>query len=291
MNKSSMRELLKEKNYWKRFYFRFTEFMYSKRNCHDNYVGSTIKLIRSFFNYLNYEKGINTGEYYKHFYVRGEEIPIIALNSQQLNFLIYNMEFENSLTQTLQRAKDIFVFGCTVGLRVGDLVSLKLTNIERVNNDWYIKMVSKKTGTFTRIKLPVYAVDILKKYSGKFNTLLPKAALQNLNNRFRVIAQMAGWTNPVIKVRHKRGVTIELKRQSAGDKTTYRFCDLVSSHTMRRTAITNLLCLGMPEHLVRKISGHAAGSKEFYKYVHYSQSYIDVECDKAFAKLIERHSN
>jgi intergrase/recombinase len=54
---------------------------------------------------------------------------------------------------------------------------------------------------------------------------------------------------------------------------------------MRRTAITNMLCLGMPEHLVRKISGHAANSKEFYRYVQLSQSFIDNETDQFFERV------
>ncbi|MBK6987035.1 MAG: hypothetical protein IPH33_01655 [Bacteroidetes bacterium] len=54
---------------------------------------------------------------------------------------------------------------------------------------------------------------------------------------------------------------------------------------MRRTAITTLLNLGMPEHMVRKISGHATGSKEFFRYVQYSQSFLDQETDKVHLRL------
>ena len=54
---------------------------------------------------------------------------------------------------------------------------------------------------------------------------------------------------------------------------------------MRRSAITTMLRLQMPEHLVRKISGHAPNSKEFHKYVAISQDYLDVESDKVFEKL------
>ena len=56
---------------------------------------------------------------------------------------------------------------------------------------------------------------------------------------------------------------------------------------MRRTAITTLLNLGMPEHMVRKISGHAPGSKEFFKYVQYSQNFMDSEIDSVHLKLTE----
>ena len=54
---------------------------------------------------------------------------------------------------------------------------------------------------------------------------------------------------------------------------------------MRRAAITTMLSLGMPEQAVRKISGHAPGSKEFYRYVLFAQTYQDEETEKMFAKL------
>jgi len=41
----------------------------------------------------------------------------------------------------------------------------------------------------------------------------------------------------------------------------------------------------MPEHLVRKISGHSAASGSFNRYVHYAQGYIDREIDKVHDKL------
>jgi hypothetical protein len=55
---------------------------------------------------------------------------------------------------------------------------------------------------------------------------------------------------------------------------------------MRRTTITLLLMSGMPEYMVRKISGHAPNSVEFFKYVKYSQSFMDEQTDTAFKKII-----
>ena len=46
-----------------------------------------------------------------------------------------------------------------------------------------------------------------------------------------------------------------------------------------------MLRLEMPEHLVKKISGHAPNSIGFHKYVSISQNYLDTETDKVFAKL------
>ncbi len=45
-SKLNTRELQSEKSYWKKFYQKFTEFLY-KKGCHDNYVGANIKVTSS----------------------------------------------------------------------------------------------------------------------------------------------------------------------------------------------------------------------------------------------------
>jgi hypothetical protein len=52
---------------------------------------------------------------------------------------------------------------------------------------------------------------------------------------------------------------------------------------MRRTAITEVLILDMPEQLVRKINGHAPGSKEFYRYTYGAHDYLDKATKKKFS--------
>ena len=37
-----------ESKYWKKFYLKFTEFLYVEKKCFDNYVGNVIKIIRVF---------------------------------------------------------------------------------------------------------------------------------------------------------------------------------------------------------------------------------------------------
>ena len=76
--------------YYKKFYKSFTAFMYDKKKCFDNYVGLIIKGLRSFFNYLEMERNISVGVYHRSFYVPKEEIPIIALDSEQLKYIIYD---------------------------------------------------------------------------------------------------------------------------------------------------------------------------------------------------------
>ena len=246
-----------------------------------------MKMLRAFFNYLNDEKGLRVGTFHKSFYVRNEQIPILVLSPEQLNFLIYDKSFDQSLSTRLKRTKDIFVFGCTVALRVSDLLSLNRSNLEVSGDNYYLKVTSKKTQTLTRIKLPDYAIEIIKKYHRRrHKNLLPVISNYNLNKNIKLLAEKAGWTDAVTKIRGQRGIPIPILRPSKAEKG-YRFCDLVTSHTMRRTAITTMLSLGMTEFMVRKISGHSANSKEFFRYVALSQTYIDKETEALFERLSE----
>lgn len=233
------------------------------------------------------EKGLSIGNFHKKFYCPNEEAEILVLTPEQLNFLIYSKEFETKLSDNLKRVKDIFVFGCSVGLRYSDLSALSNANVEVIDGETYIRTLSKKTQKLTRVILPEYSVEILKKYNGRTkNKLLPTYSEERVNFCIKRIMELAGWTYPMNKIRRKRGIPFILEREK---KQSYRFCDLITTHTMRRTAITNMLSLGVNEQLVRKISGHAANSKEFYKYVSFAQTYIDNEVKMMHQKMKEKH--
>jgi integrase len=281
------REIQAEKKYWKKFYTEFTNYLYEDCDCFDNYVGSNIKRLRAFFNYLNEERELNVGNFHKSFYAHNEEIEIITLLPEQLNFLIYNKEFEASLPDHLQKTKDMFVFGCTVALRVSDIFKLSTSNIESVNGKHYLKVISQKTNTFTRVVLPDYAMEIINKYPKNKKTIFPEISNARFNLNIKSLIERTGWTDERTKSRHRRGVPVPVFKNEK-TKTLYRFCDLITSHTMRRTAITTMLCLNMPENLVRKVSGHAPNSKEFFRYVQLSQRYMDTETEKMFEQLKDK---
>lgn len=286
VNKMDKRKLRVEVNYWRKFYRSFSEFLYKERNCFDNYVGMVFKTIRTFFNYLRKDRLIVVGDFHQHFYIKKEEVPIVTLMPEQLQFLIGNSEFEQSLPLALKRTKDFFVLGCTVALRCSDVLNLRFRDIEEKNGQYYLSAKSIKTETITRIKLPAYAIEIINRQNRKRrnNDFIFKGICKSqINKNIRRLIELAGWTYTVGKLRKKDGKDVELK--TTGNKQFYRFCDLMSSHAMRRTAITTMLMLGMPEHVVRKISGHSGNSKAFYRYVNFVQSYLDNEIDKVHDKL------
>jgi hypothetical protein len=108
-----------------------------------------------------------------------------------------------------------------------------------------MKIRSKKTKSFSSMKLPNYAEEIFldskSKYPGKY--LFPKISLFNFNKTLKHIGEKANFIAPIDT---RREVLGKLKTFPSNKKQP-RFCDKMSSHMMRRTAITTMLILGMPE--------------------------------------------
>lgn len=286
VNHLSTREADQAKKYYRKFYTAFTNYLYNDKDFYDNYVTLVLKGIKAFFNYLNQELNIQVGEYHKQFYGFTEDIDIVVLSPEQMNYLIYNQDLNDKLPAHLIKVKDIFIFGCTVALRFSDLMQLKSENLHFYNNAYYLKVTSLKTNTNTSIKLPEYAVGILKKYHKKQKTLLPSHSNAWLNKCLKELARYLDFKEPMPKYRTRRGEK-QLVYKNKAKKQHYTLADHITTHTMRRTAITTMLRLGVPDQVVRKISGHAAGSKEFFRYVEFAQSYIDEHTDKVFEKITQ----
>jgi hypothetical protein len=69
------RHFKKQQMEYKKFYTSFTGYLFDEKKLFDNYVGSQIKNLKVFFNWLKHDYGIHIGEFYKKYYVWKEEIP------------------------------------------------------------------------------------------------------------------------------------------------------------------------------------------------------------------------
>lgn len=283
--RNDQRRLQQERNYWKDFHRQFSDFLYEQKNCYDNFVGSVFKNLKCLLRYLKQEKYLAIPDCIENFYVRKEEIRVISLLPEQFCFLLLDQAFEEKLSRAQKRCKDYFVFGCTAALRYSDLMNLCVRDVEYHGGHHFLVYRSIKTDTPVSVKLPEYAVRIYQQYAARKQPgqkLFPGLSRYNFNKHLRRLGSLAGWTGYIGKYRTRNGRAMELKRETG----LYRFCDQLSSHTMRRTGITLLLMLGMPEFLVRKVSGHAAHSRSFSRYVHLAQSFISDEITKAHQKLL-----
>lgn len=279
-----MRTLQVEKNYWARFFQHFSVFLYKNKGYYDHYISGVFKIIKTFFNYLQAEKGFVVGNFHKSFRIPLQQATPVVLQPWQLQFLICNKEFEASLNPSLKRARDIFIAGCTVALRFSDLMNLKRSNLVQTGSETNLILFTEKTGSEIRIPLPGYVLEIInrnKRKAGKY--ILPRLSSTNMNLQIKKLIKKAGWANTLPKNISCRGNMQEIKSKTGN---TWLFYQHITAHTMRRTAITTLLMMGVPENIVRKISGHAPASKEFYKYVCIAQEYLNHEVKNAYEKLL-----
>jgi site-specific recombinase XerD len=282
-NRLNQREREQAKRYNRRFYQSFTQFLYDQ-GFYDNYVGMLIKCLKAFYSYLENDRNIIVGPYHKSFVVPVEEVQIIALTPKQFSYIMHNQQFnEKVIAANLEQIRDVFVFGCTVALRFSDLMALDKKNISKVGGFVYLKVKSQKSSAYTSIKLPQYAIDIIDKYEAE-KKLLPTFSKWWFNKELKRMGELLPGNMEVVKTRERNGKQVVIYKNEE-TKENYTIADLLSSHVMRRTAITTMLSLGMPEHLVRKISGHAPNSKSFFRYVQYTQHMLDAATDDVFGKL------
>lgn len=157
----------------------------------------------------------------------------------------------------LETQRDIFIFQCLVGCRVGDL---KRFTMENVFGDFleYLPMKTKySSGAIVRVPLTERAKAILKKYSGNMcrPKLFPFITDQKYNESIKRILLACGID---------RRVTI--LNTITGNEESHPLYEVASSHLARRTFIGNLYKKVKDPNIIAAMSGHNEGSKAFARY-------------------------
>lgn len=183
---------------------------------------------------------------------------------------LYNFDLSDRPELAIQR--DIFIFQCLIGCRVGDLYSM--TNASVINGA--VEYIARKTKegrpVTVRVPLNTTAKEILNKYPNNYGgKILPFIAEQNYNYAIKDMFAAAGL---------KRMVTI---LDSATRKEEKRpLNEIASSHLARRCFIGNLYKKVKDPNLVGSLSGHSEGSKAFARYRE-----IDEEMKIDLVKMLE----
>ena len=185
------------------------EFVQQKYKREDLYLRElNLSFIQSFHSFLRIDKGMAQNSSTKHlkllkkiinlsvansymafnpfstYKVEREPVDIDFLDEEELRKII---NFDTPLPR-LERAKDMFLFGCFTGLSYIDIKTLTLEHFEKDNaGRIWIKKRRVKTGVLSRIPLLPIAKLILDKYKGG-EKLLPIQDPADINKYLKDIA-------------------------------------------------------------------------------------------------------
>ncbi len=216
------------------FYTDFVDYLINEKKNSNNTIGKHIKTLKAFLTWTVDNKYSHNLEY-KKFKVYRESIEIIYLTDQELKSL-YNLEITE---RELEKARDLFCFGCFTGLRFSDIASVNNNNV----SDNEIQIRTQKTKEIINIPLIPQASAILKKY----NNVLPLIYNQKLNKALKILGRLAG-INQYVAIQKYRG-------SKRIDSKIPKY-DLITTHTARRTFITLSLEKGIRPEVVMSITGH-----------------------------------
>ena len=205
------------------FYSDFVVFLRTIKKYKENTVGTQIKNLKAVMN-EGLKRKLHTNEDFKNFKKPAE--PIININ-------LTEGEIERmrvlQLSGLQEQVRDIFIVGCYVAQRHSDYSTLSKKDI----SDGRLVIVQEKTNH--RIIIPIHPIveEILLKYKGE----LPDVGQVVFNREIKKIALKAAIIDPVF-IRHtKAGQRVE--------KYVPKW-KLITSHTARKSGVTNALRAGVP---------------------------------------------
>ena len=159
--------------------------------------------------------------------------------------------------ERLRKTRDIFVFQCLIGCRVGDLIRLKKDNVVNGAIEYIPRKTKDERPVIARVPLCPKAQSILDRYTTQEDEkLLPFISPQKYNDYIKELFRFAHITRTVTRL---NPLTRQEERVS--------IADVASSHMARRTFI-GILHRKVKNEVIGSMSGHSANSKAFSRYYH-----------------------
>jgi len=215
-----------------------------------NYIGKNISTLKQFFNEAVEQKLTSNTAYKSTRYSRpSEEVESIYLTNDELVAM-----YQKKMTNSKERVMDLFLVGAFTALRFSDIRRLTEENV----TGGFIRIRHIKTGETVVIPLHWIVKEIFEKYDNRFPEAISN---QKMNDALKLIGRGCGIKDMVVKSRTKGG-----KRTSQ----TFEKWELITTHTARRSAATNMYLAGIPSISIMRITGHRT-EKSFMKYIRISQ--------------------
>jgi integrase len=217
-----------------------------------NTIHSVMKMTRTFWNDAR-KKGITDTYPFKDYMIPAEVYGTPIYLTLEERDLISNAVLDN---EKLERVRDIFLFQCYVGARVGDLCKLTKNNINRGVLNYIPRKTKDGKPVTVTIPLSDKAKQIIAKYDLPGNMLLPFISDQRYNEYLKEL-----FSHENVKLERMVTRLNPLTREPE----QVRLCDIASSHLARRSFIGNLYGK-VDSDIICSMSGHVPGSKAFNRY-------------------------
>lgn len=150
-------------------------------------------------------------------------------------------QFEWKFMKFIKETRDVFIVGCLTGQRHSDYSRINSDMIVTLNDKQFIKLRQKKTKKEVYIPLDNRVKEILDKYNGK----LPYICICTFRNHLHLLGEFLGWT--------------EVAKFATYENTdNLRICDMLTTHTARRSFATNAYAAGISIASIIAVTGHAS---------------------------------
>jgi len=216
---------------------KLASFWRDNKGFQPNTISKNFKFLRQFLNHLHNEDILKSSKYRRLQYPKEVETFAVVLSREEVIQLI-NYQPE---TPSLVRVKDLFLILIYTGLRFSDAI--------RISKSWvkgeFLIVNTQKTGE--RISIPIHhkLKELLSVYGYDVTAL--KISNQKFNDYVKILCEKAEINDMVEVVKYDRGKKVY--------EPILKF-KLISSHTGRRTFITNSILAGIPLPVIQGITGH-----------------------------------
>ena len=232
------------------------------KGCSQNTISMRIAELKTMMRRAYEIDEVTTNDIYRNKSIKVDDVEVdaIALTRKELDAI--NAVDISDLPKCYEIARDIFMIGVWTAQRVSDYNGINADDIKRVEHDIivtdedgkktvktveipYITICQQKTGKKVSIPINSDLQAILDKYENK----IPRVWEQKINDYIKVIARRAGLTDRVLVTSTKGGKT---------ERRYIERCDMVHTHTARRTGATLMYNEGCDIYDIMKITGHSS---------------------------------
>ena len=227
------------------------------------------------------KKNVKESDKAKEIYLTGEELQAL---------------YEMKLDGLKEKIRDVFLVGCYTCQRFSDYSRLERENFTTTaKGTRIVRIVQEKTGN--SVVIPILNDNLLH-IAEKYSYEIPKVNGIVLNRYIKQILKELSETVPTLARLERTVLTMkERAKEERGEVSFMRDAkeyvvkpryDLVSSHTARRSGITNLYLTGLFDSFqMMSVSGHK-DEKTFNEYIKLSSDEI---ADAIAKKIEERNRN